>query len=96
MKKSYICNTLNLLIRINNMKALPQNAILATTDARSHYSDIKHNEEFYASQQENKITLTEVITTLMQHVLTLNNGRHLKGCTMCCRPFIRNHLYKPI
>ena len=92
--KSYIRDTTDLLNKINYIKIIPQDAILVTMDVRSLYSNIKHNEGLsalgeYLNKRTTKNPPTEVITTLMQHILTLNNfnfnGRHFiqtKGCAM--------------
>ena len=92
--KSYIRDTTDFLNKINNTTTIPQEAILVTMDVRSLYSNIKHDEGLSALDEHlNKRTTknppTEVILTLMKHILTLNNfnfnGQHYiqtKGCAM--------------
>ena len=93
--KSYIRDTTDLLNKIKHIKRIPHNVILVTMDVRSLYFYIKHNDGISVSREslENRVSKqppTEVITTLMNNILTLNNfnfnGRHflqIKGCAMC-------------
>ena len=92
--KSYIRDTTDLINKIKHIKRLPHNAILVTMDVRSLYSNIKHHDGISALKKclDNRISKeppTEVLITLMNHILTLNNfnfnGRHflqIKGCAM--------------
>ena len=92
--KSYIRDTTDFINKLKNIDFVPHNAILATLDVRSLYSNIKHNEGLSALEEcldnrTHKEPSTKVITTLMHHVLTLNNftfnGRNflqVKGCAM--------------
>ena len=41
--KSYICDTTDFINKINDIKTMPQNAILVTMNARSLHCNIKHN-----------------------------------------------------
>ena len=80
--------------KLQNIKYVPHNAILATLDVKSLYSNIKHNEDLLALEQcldnrTHKEPSSKVITTLMHHILTLQNfnfnGRNflqIKGCAM--------------
>ena len=92
--KSYIRDTTDFLNKIKSLERIPQDAILVTLDVRSLYSNIKHDEGLSALKEcLDTRTInnppTTVVTTLMNHILTLNNfnfnGRHflqIKGCAM--------------
>ena len=76
--KSYIRDTTDLINKIKHIKKIPQNAILVTMDVRSLCSNIKHDDGISALREclDNRVSKqppTEVITTLMNHILTLNN-----------------------
>ena len=92
--KSYIRDTTDLINKIKHIKRIPHNAILVTMDVRSLYSNIKQHDGISALKKclDNRISKdppTEVLITLMNHILTLNNfnfnGRYflqIKGCAM--------------
>ena len=92
--KSCIRDTTDFLQKIKSLERIPQDAILVTLDVRSLYSNIKHDEGLSALKEcLDTRTInnppTTVVTTLMNHILTLNNfnfnGRHflqIKGCAM--------------
>jgi len=92
--KSYIRDTTDFINKLQNIRCVPHNAILATLDVKSLYSNIKHNEGLLALEEcldnrTHKEPSSKVITTLMNHILTLNNfnfnGRNflqIKGCAM--------------
>ena len=98
--KSYIRDTTDLLNKIKDLGELPKNSILVTMDVRSLYTNIKHEDGISALKKSldrrvNKEPPTEVITTLITHILTLNNftfnGKNylqMKGCAMgtVCAP----------
>ena len=91
---SSIRDTTNVINKLQNIAYIPHNAILATLDVKSLYSNINHNEGLLALEEcldnrAHKEPSTKVITTFMHHILTLNNlnvnGRHFlqtKGCAM--------------
>ena len=92
--KSYIRDTTDFLNKIKNIGTIPEKALLVSMDVRALYSNIEHNEGLLSLEEAlNNRTIkepkTEVITTLMKHILTLNNFRfnnkhylQIKGCAM--------------
>ena len=92
--KSYIRDTTDFINKLQNIEYVPHNAILAILNVKSLYSYIKHNEGLLALEEclDNR-THTEpsskVITTLTNHILTLNNFNsnrrnflQINGCAM--------------
>ena len=92
--RSYIRDTTDLLHKIKDIGKIPDNALLVTMDVRSLYTNISHEEGLSAlknslNTRSNKEPATEVLLTLMRHVLTLNcftfNGNsylQTRGCAM--------------
>ena len=92
--RSYIRDTTDLLHKIKNIGKIPNNALLVTMDVRSLYTNISHEEGLLSlknalNTRPNKEPATEVLLTLMRHVLTLNcftfNGNsylQTRGCAM--------------
>ena len=92
--KSYIRDTTDLLNKMKLLGTIPEGAILVTMDVKALYSNIDHNEGLTALEDSlNRRPIqepaTNVITTLMRLILTLNcfnfNGRSFlqtKGCAM--------------
>ena len=75
--RSYIRDTTDLLYKIKDIGKIPDNALLVTMDVRSLYTNISHKEGLSAlknslNTRSNKEPATEVLLTLMRHVLTLN------------------------
>ena len=92
--RSYIRDTTDLLNKIKYIGKIPENALLVTLDVRSLYTNICHNEGLLAlknalNKRTNKEPATDVLLTMMRHVLTLNcftfNGNsylQTRGCAM--------------
>ena len=92
--RSYIRDTTDLLHKIKNIGKIPDNALLVTIDVRSLYTNISQEEGLLSlknalNTRPNKEPPTEVLLTLMRHVLTLNcftfNGKsylQTRGCAM--------------
>ena len=92
--RSYIHDTTDLLHKIKDIGKIPDNALLVNMDVQSLYTNISHEEGLSAlknslNTRSNKEPATEVLLTLMRHVLTLNcftfNGNsylQTRGCAM--------------
>ena len=92
--KSYIKNTTHFLNKLAEIKRLPDDAILATTDISSLYTNIPHNEGLNAIAQtlEDDTSFTgstRVILKFLSFILNLNNFTfndqnflQIKGCSM--------------
>ena len=92
--RSYVRSTTDLLHKIKDIGKIPDNALLVTIDVRSLYTNISHEEGLSAlknalNTRPKKDPATEVLLTLMRHMLTLNcftfNGNsylQTRGCAM--------------
>ena len=75
--RSYIRDTTDLLKKIKTIGKMPENTLLVTFDVRSLYTNICHEEGLLAlknalNKRTNKEPTTDVLLTMMRHVLTLN------------------------
>ena len=108
--KSYTCDITGLLNKINDIKTIPEDAILVTMDIRSlNFKILKFTDltSIVTTQNERHLALVkhpnknfpiEVITTIMQNRLRFNNfnGRHFIEIKGCAMGVVEAPSYASI